>query len=74
MPTSIAMVRSKMTVSNSVVNMMAALMREWWQMERMERHPLMLYDTIISTPARHGIGMAPTKPPKKSSTNSNTTV
>ena len=38
------------------------------------RQPLMLYATMISTAAKHGIGIKPTKRPSKSSTKSNTTA
>ena len=44
------------------------------QRETNFRHSLILYATIINTPAKQGIGIMLTKPPKKSNTRSNTTV
>ena len=56
-PTSMATVRSMMTVSRKVTNSTATSERGFFIRARNVRHSLMLYDTTTSTPARQAIGI-----------------
>ena len=56
-PTSMAMVRSKMTVSRKVMKSTATSLLGFFMICRKVRQPLMLYDTTTSTPARQAMGI-----------------
>ena len=47
---------------------------ELLHIESIVLQPLMLYETITSTPARHGIGISLTRSPRKRSTSNSTRV
>ena len=57
MPTSMAIVRSKITVSRNVTNSTSTSDLGFFISAENARQPLMLYDTTTSTPARQAIGM-----------------
>ena len=64
-PTSIATVRSNTTVRRKVMIRTAKSAFGFLASILIVRQPLMLYDTIISTAARQGIGISPTRRPKR---------
>ena len=73
-PNSIAIVKSKITVKRNVMISTAKSDLGFFASILNVRQPLMLYDTMISTAARHGIGIKPTNLPNRSSTRSSTTA
>ena len=56
-PTSMAIVRSKITVSRKVIISTVMSLFGFFISWRKVRQPLMLYDTTTSTPARHAMGI-----------------
>ena len=73
-PTSMAIVRSKNTVRSNVTKSTLVPDIELLHIDLMVLQPLMLYATITSTPARHGIGISSTILPRNSRTNNSTSV
>ena len=69
-----AMVRSKMTVRKKVTSSTMTSDLEFLSSEPKVRHPLMLYDTITSTPARQAMGMCLASGMRKSMMSSSTTA
>ena len=67
MPISIATVRSTNTVSRKVTTITAASVRDSLRMEIKLRHSLMLYATMISTPASVAMGISAAILPMNSS-------
>ena len=71
-PTSIAIVRSKITVRKKVTSNTDTSLFGFFISERNVRHSLILYETIINTPARQAIGICLVNGPKKSKISNNT--
>ncbi len=73
-PSSIAMVKSKITVKMKVVSNTQTSALEFFNKERKVRHSLMLYDTITNTPARQAIGICLVKGPRNKRISNKTTA